>query len=110
MTSGNTAGEGSIEAAIAASVQAAVDAALAPLHARLAEPEPLVWTVPQVAAVLQVSTRTVTHLIDTGQLPQLDVDCRRRLIPRAAVERLVATAANRPGTPSDALDDYASAS
>lgn len=94
MTSGNGAGPVSVDAAIAVSVRAAVEEALEPLRARLAEPEPLVWTVPQVARVLQVSTFTVAQMLDRGVLPELDDVGRRRLIPRVAVERLVAAASS----------------
>ena len=83
---------GDIDDVIAASVQKAVDKAMAPVVERLAEPAPLVWTTGQTAAALGCSARTVARLVDRGVLPTLPHMGTLRLIPRTAVERLVASA------------------
>lgn len=81
----------SVDAAIAATVQAAVDAALAPLHARLAEPAPLVYTTQEAAKALGVSRNVIARWCNEGVLPTMP-HTDRRLIPRLAVERLVTEA------------------
>ena len=83
---------GSIDEAIAAAVQESVDKAMAPIVERMGEPAPLVWTTGQAAAALGCSTQTVARLVDRGVLPRVPHMGTLRLIPRAAVERLVASA------------------
>lgn len=54
-----------------------------------AEP-PLVYTVAEVAARLKVSPGTVRNMIDEGQLYALRLHVRRIVIPKWAVDDLVA--------------------
>lgn len=67
-----------------------------------AEP-PLVYTVGEVAARLKVSPGTVRNMIDQGQLYALRLHVRRIVIPKWALDDLVArpahlTALNRPAS------------
>lgn len=55
---------------------------------------PLVYTVSEVAARLQVSPGTVRNMIDQGQLYALRLHVRRIVIPKWALDDLVA----RPAT------------
>ena len=71
---------------------AALDEYLAPFVARLTEPEPLVYSIPQAAKVLGTSQHTVRRLVNEGHLVLVPHMGERRLIPRAAVETLVAEA------------------
>jgi hypothetical protein len=59
----------SLDSAIQAAVIDAVGQALAPYLGRLADPEPLVYSVRETAHVLSTSTSTVRRLIDEGVLP-----------------------------------------
>lgn len=79
----------SLEEIIRAEVSAAVADALAPYTARLVDPEPLTYTVPQTAVVIGTSPTTVRKLIDAGHLPLVPHMGERRLIPRAAVEAFI---------------------
>lgn len=81
----------SLDELIEERVAAGVERALRPWLRRLADPEPLVWTVPQVAKVLATSPDTVRRLIADGVLPTVP-HIPRVLVPRAAVEQLVAEA------------------
>lgn len=78
-----------IEDQIKAAVERAVERVLGPYLARLCQPEPAVYTVAQVAVVLQVSDDTVARLVKRGALPRVPHLDGKVLIPRAAVERLV---------------------
>jgi len=53
--------------------------------------EPLAYTVRETAHLLRVSPRTIYNLIDNGTLPVIELG-GRRLIPRRAIDRLVAEA------------------
>jgi excisionase family DNA binding protein len=79
----------SLEAAIEKVVSGAVERALAPYLRRLADPEPLVYSVPETAHVLRTSTTTVRRLIDEGVLPTVPHMGQRLVVPRQAVVRLV---------------------
>lgn len=79
----------SLDAAIEAAVVRAVQAALAPYVHRLADPEPLVYSVKEAAHVLGTSPTTIDRLIDESVLPLVPHMGQRKLIPRAAVLRLV---------------------
>ncbi len=57
---------------------------------------PLVYTVAEVAARLKVSPGTVRNMIDEGQLYALRLHVRRIVIPKWALDELVA----RPQRPS----------
>jgi excisionase family DNA binding protein len=81
---------GSIEQLLEEAVYRAVHRLLAPYLSRLAEPEPLVYTVSQAAAVLQVSPDTVTRLVRRGVLERVPHVDGKQLIPRASIDRLVA--------------------
>ncbi len=56
---------------------------------------PLVYTVAEVAARLKVSPGTVRNMIDEGQLYALRLHVRRIVIPKWALDELVA----RPPAP-----------
>jgi excisionase family DNA binding protein len=79
----------SLDAAIQAVVVDAVQKALAPYMRRLADPEPLVYSVRETAHVLRTSTNTVRRLVDEGVLPIVPHMGQRIVIPRLAVVRLV---------------------
>jgi excisionase family DNA binding protein len=79
----------SLEDAIERVVTTAVEKAFAPYLRRLADPEPLVYSVPETAHVLRTSTNTVRRLIEDGALPTVPHMGQRVLIPRSAVVRLV---------------------
>jgi excisionase family DNA binding protein len=53
--------------------------------------EPLAYTVRQTAELLGVSARTIYNLIDNKTLPVIVLG-GRRLIPRRAIDRLIAEA------------------
>jgi excisionase family DNA binding protein len=82
----------SLDAAIQAVVVDAIEAALAPYVRRLADPEPLVYSVREAAHVLSTSTTTVRRLIDEGVLPVVPHMGQRIVVPRGAVVRLVESA------------------
>jgi excisionase family DNA binding protein len=70
-------------------VQRGIDRCLRPYLHRLAQPEPVVSTALQAAAVLQVSVDTVWRLVKRGVLPRVPHLEGKLLIPREAVDRLV---------------------
>lgn len=84
-----------IEERIVELVGQAVAEALAPYTARLVDPEPLTYTVPQAAIVIGTSPTTVRKLVDAGHLPLVPHMGERRLIPRAAVEAFVSSTSSR---------------
>ena len=64
---------------------------------------PLVYTVAEVAKLLKVSAGTVRNMIDEGQLYAVRLNVRRIVIPKWAVDDLVArpsavTAIRRPAS------------
>jgi len=79
----------SLDAAIQAVVADAIHDALRPYLGRLADPEPLVYSVRKAAHVLATSTTTIRRLVDEGVLPVVPHMGQRIVIPRAAVARLV---------------------
>ena len=89
----------SIESLVEQAVARALDAWLAPHVARLRRPEPLVCTVAQTAELLQVSPDTVARLITRGALVKVPHVDGKTLIPRRAVDELVASA----GVPGNEL-------
>jgi excisionase family DNA binding protein len=54
--------------------------------------ESLVVSVPEAAALLGVSEGLIYQLLDKGVLPELPRWSRRRLIPRRAVDDIIALA------------------
>jgi excisionase family DNA binding protein len=52
--------------------------------------EPLAYTVPAVAALLQVSRTTVYELIRTGELPAIKIGRKSRRVTKAAVDTYLA--------------------
>ena len=52
--------------------------------------EPLAYTVPAVAALLQVGRTTVYELIKTGALPAIKIGRRSRRVTRAALDAYLA--------------------
>jgi excisionase family DNA binding protein len=83
----------SLDSAIQAAVIDAVSQALGPYLGRLADPEPLVYSVRETAHVLSTSTSTVRRLIDEGVLPIVPHMGQRIVVPRLAVLRLVESSA-----------------
>ena len=59
--------------------------------------KPLVYTVAEVADRLKVSPGTVRNMIDQGQLYALRLHVRRIVVPKWALDELVA----RPSTAAD---------
>jgi len=80
---------GSIEQLVEAAVTRAIKLLLEPYLSRLSEPEPLVYTVAQAAAILQVSPDTVSRLIRRGVLDRVPHIDGKQLIPKRSVEELV---------------------
>lgn len=78
-----------LEELIAAAVSKAVGEYLAPYTARLADPEPLTYTIPQASVVIGTSPTTVRKLVADGHLPLVPHMGERRLIPRLAVEAFI---------------------
>jgi excisionase family DNA binding protein len=78
----------SIEEHIEAAVARAVARLLGPYLKRLSVLEPMVFTVGQVAELMQVSEDTVGRMVKRGVLPRVPHLGGKILIPRRAVERL----------------------
>jgi excisionase family DNA binding protein len=89
-----------LDKALQAVVAEAVEQSLAPYLRRLADPEPLVYSVREAAHVLSTSTSTIRRLIDEGVLPIVPHMGQRIVVPRAAVRRLV-NSAERPAVERD---------
>ena len=79
----------SIDELIEAAVVRTIEQCLLPYLAKLGEPEPLVYTAAQAAAVLQVSPDTIGRLLKRGVLTRVPHLNGKLLIPRTAVDRLV---------------------
>jgi excisionase family DNA binding protein len=79
----------SLDEVIQAVVVEAIQQSLASYLRRLADPEPLVYSVREAAYVLSTSTNTVRRLVDEGVLPIVPHMGQRVIIPRTAVVRLV---------------------
>jgi excisionase family DNA binding protein len=56
------------------------------------ELERLVMTVEQVAVALGISRSTAYMLVNTGRLPAIRISDRRIIIPRKAIDELLASA------------------
>jgi excisionase family DNA binding protein len=56
-------------------------------------PARMTYTIPEVAEILGVSRATAYECVRRGEIPALTLG-RRRVVPRAAVESLLASAAN----------------
>jgi excisionase family DNA binding protein len=82
----------SIEMCIETAVERAVERCLGPYLRRICEPEPAVYTVAQTAVVLQVSEDTIGRLVRRGVLHRVPHVGGKVLIPRAAVDELLAGA------------------
>lgn len=100
-----------LDDAIQATVAGAVNQALAPYLRRLADPEPLVYSVPATAKVLCTSQDTVRRLIAEGVLPTVPHMGKRVVIPRWAVHQLVDSArpAGAAGPDAAAVSEPAAA-
>lgn len=85
-----------IEEQIEDAVTRAIERLLGPYLHKLVQPEPAVYTVSQVAMVLQVSDDTVSRLVKRGVLPRIPHLGGKVLVPRAAVERLLAESDDHP--------------
>lgn len=81
-----------MEELIEAAVERAVLRVVGPLLERLNAPAPLVCTVAQAADALQVSQDTVSRMVRRGDLPRVPHVGGKVLIPRHALDRLVASA------------------
>lgn len=57
------------------------------------EEERLTMTIEEAAAVLGISRATAYTLANTGRLPAIRISDRRLIIPRKALDALLATAA-----------------
>jgi len=90
----------SLDDVIQALIADAVRQSLSPFLRRLADPEPLVYSVREAAHVLSTSTSTIRRLVDEGVLPIVPHMGQRIVIPRAAVMRLV-DSAQRTGIERD---------
>jgi excisionase family DNA binding protein len=86
----------SIDEMVEQAVVRSIEAALKPYLVKLAEPEPLVYTVSQVAMVLQVSTDTVSRLVKRGVLPRVPHLDGKTLIPKSSVVELLTEAETQP--------------
>ncbi len=82
-------GPPNMESLMEAAVERAIERVLAPHLRRLTAYEPTVYTVAQVAEVLQVSDDTVGRLVRRGILPRVPHLEGKVLIPRRAVHRLI---------------------
>jgi excisionase family DNA binding protein len=80
----------SIEGHIEEAVERAIERLLRPYLRRICEPEPAVYTVAQTAVVLQVSEDTIARLVRRGVLHRVPHVGGKMLIPRAAVDELLA--------------------
>jgi excisionase family DNA binding protein len=80
----------SIEILIEDAVERAVGRLLAPHLRRLSSIEPVVYTVVQASEALQVSEDTISRLVRRGVLPRVPHIDGKVLIPRRAVDALVA--------------------
>ncbi len=67
-------------------------------HRRVVAETALVYTVAEVAARLKVSPGTVRNMIDQGQLYAVRLNVRRIVIPKWALEELVARPALAPAS------------
>jgi excisionase family DNA binding protein len=85
----------SIEVCIEDAVERAVERFLGPYLRRICEPEPAVYTVAQTAVVLQVSEDTIARLVRRGVLHRVPHIGGKVLIPRAAVDELLAGVPSR---------------
>ena len=91
----------SLDDVIQALIADAVRQSLSPFLRRLADPEPLVYSVREAAHVLSTSTSTIRRLVDEGVLPIVPHMGQRIVIPRAAVMRLVDSAERAGGIERD---------
>jgi excisionase family DNA binding protein len=93
----------SIEACIENAVERAIERLLQPYLRRICEPEPAVYTIAQAAVVLQVSEDTISRMVRRGALHRVPHVEGKTLIPRSAVQELLAGARTDPGAtePSD---------
>jgi excisionase family DNA binding protein len=82
--------DSSIDTRIEEAVERAVERLLRPYLHRVRDPEPAVYTVAQAAVVLQVSDDTVARLVRRGVLHRVPHVGGKMLIPRAAVDELLA--------------------
>jgi excisionase family DNA binding protein len=87
----------SIEACIEDAVERAVERLLQPYLRRICDPEPAVYTVAQAAVVLQVSEDTISRMVRRGILHRVPHVEGKTLIPRSAVEELLADAGSNGG-------------
>ena len=91
-----------LDEAILTVVAEAVQQSLAPYLRRLADPEPLVYSVREAVHVLRTSTNTVRRLIDEGILPNVPHMGQRLLVPRTEVVRVVEASSGLEDDGSDA--------
>lgn len=57
--------------------------------------EPLVMSVEACARLLQISRATCYMLVNTGRLPAIRISDRRLIIPRKAIDELLASAGKK---------------
>ena len=80
----------------AGAVERAVLRVISPLLERRNTPAPIVYTVAQAADALQVSQDTISRMVRRGDLPRVPHVGGKVLIPRRALDQLVASA-EEPG-------------
>ena len=85
-----------MEELIEAAVERAVLRVISPLLERRNTPAPIVYTVAQAADALQVSQDTISRMVRRGDLPRVPHVGGKVLIPRRALDQLVASA-EEPG-------------
>jgi excisionase family DNA binding protein len=83
-----------IESQIEDAVERAVERLLKPYLRRICDPEPATYTASQAATVLQVSEDTIGRMVRRGVLTRVPYVDGKLLIPRVAVDALVAGDAN----------------
>ena len=81
-----------MEELIEAAVERAVLRVIGSLLERPNTPAPIVYTVAQAADALQVSQDTISRMVRRGALPRVPQVGGKVLIPRHALDRLVASA------------------
>ncbi len=91
-----------MEEQIESAVERTIQRILGPHLHRIAAPEPVVYTVAQVAGMLQVSEDTVGRMVKRGRLPKLPDMGTKVLIPRRAVDDLVSVSIEKVVTTKDA--------
>lgn len=89
----------SLDDLLTAKVVAAVEKALAPYADRLADPEPLTYTIPEAAKRVGVSRDTFHRWVKRGLIPLVPHLDGHQRVARVALERFLA--GDTPAAPAD---------